>query len=341
MSLTPRQKQILGLLTREFILTAEPVSSSTLEGKLGNLCSSATIRSEMAELEKRGFLQRPHIASGRVPSHQGYRYYVDHLMNKEELSLEEQYTIKLELNKRIYQIDQLLDKTLDLISHHTKELSILVPPNFKNIVIKDIHLISINPYSILIVIVTTTGLVINKIIENPTSVSESEIEVVLNFLKERLEGITADKIDNSLLEGQEKIAGKHLLKPLVDEIKKSLFSEMEKKVLWVGTQNLMSKPEFRNVDKIKTLLDMLDNHQFAELIDNKEPANEVRVTIGQEHKLKEFYDCSIITAYYRVEGEVVGNLGILGPTRMHYGKMVPLISFIAKSFSKMLNRLNC
>ncbi|MEQ8172769.1 MAG: HrcA family transcriptional regulator, partial [Candidatus Eremiobacterota bacterium] len=94
-------------------------------------------------------------------------------------------------------------------------------------------------------------------------------------------------------------------------------------------------------DKIKTLLDMLDNHEFAELINKKEPANEVNVTIGQEHKLKEFYDCSIITSYYRVEGEVVGTLGIIGPTRMHYGKMVPLISFIAKSFSKMLNRLNC
>jgi heat-inducible transcriptional repressor len=236
----------------------------------------------------------------------------------------------------------LLDKTLYLISHLTNHLSILVPPNFRSIVIKDIHLIAINPYSILIVIVTTTGLVINRIIENLSSISESDIEISSNFLKEKLEGVTVDKIDYSILEGEDKLANKHLTKALVDEIKKSLLSEMERKVLWVGTKNLLSKPEFKNVDKIKTLLDMLDNNGFIDLLNSPldTPKDEVRITIGQEHKLKEFYDCSIITAYYKVAGEVGGNLGILGPTRMHYSKMVPLISFIAKNFSKMLSRLN-
>jgi len=110
--------------------------------------------------------------------------------------------------------------------------------------------------------------------------------------------------------------------------------------MWIGTQNLMSKPEFKNVDKIRALLDILEHRDFADLITRSLGKEDVTVTIGEEHKIKEFYDCSIIKAYYKVSGEIVGNLGILGPTRMHYAKMVPLISYIAGSFSSMLNRLN-
>ena len=344
MSLTERQNKILGELVREFILTADSVSSGSLEKKLGNLCSSATIRNEMAELEAKGYLQRPHVSSGRVPTNQAYRHYVDRLMDRETLSLEEQYTIKQELNKRIYQVDQLLDKALYLIAQLSHQVSVVVPPQLKKITIRDIRLIQINPYSVLIVVVTTTGLVINRVIENPSTISEDELEKISNFLKEKLRGVTFDRLNSSLLEGEDKLSRSQVVKVLIDEIRTAILPEVKTEVRWLGTQNLLSKPEFKDVDKLKDLLDFLEaNYEFMDTAVSNSPDGKetVTVTIGKEHKYKEMYDCSLITAYYSVTGEVVGKLGILGPTRMHYSRVVPLVSFIANSFSKILNRINC
>jgi len=341
MSLTPRQNRILAELVREFILTADSVSSGVLEKKLGNLCSSATIRNEMVELETKGYLQRLHVSSGRIPTNQAYRYYVDYLMDKEEISLEEQYTIKQEMNKRIYQVDQLLDKALYLIAHLSHQMSILVPPNLQKVSIKDIRLIMLNPYSILIVIVTTTGLVINRVIENPLSISEDDLERISNFLKEKLRDINFGRLESSIVDGEDKLFRSYV-QSLIEEIRRAVLLEVKSEVKWLGTRNLLSKPEFKDVDKLRELLDFLeDNRTFIETDNNIIKTGEVSVTIGQEHKYKEMYDCSLITAYYSVAGEVVGKMGILGPTRMHYSRVVPLVSFIASSFTTMLNRINC
>jgi len=341
MELNERMKTILSAVVHRYITTAEPVSSSVIAEKYNLNLSTATIRHEMYLLEKYDYLWQPHISSGRIPTDEGYRFYVDNLMIKNYLKENEKREI-IQIYKKSKELEETMKMTSQLLSKLTNNIGVVLAPIISNDIVKSVQLISIGSNRILTIIVTDTGLVYQKIIRVSGEITKDKLNYISNFINNKLEEKDASiaNLYNMLTEELEEIVS---FQERINYLHKFLeecfeFKYSENKVYLDGRMNLMKHPEFKEVDKLNYILSLIEEENIlAETIRRYLGFRKTKIIIGKESKLREMQNCSLITSEYNIKGKPVGVIGILGPTRMDYPRMVSIAEYISDKLSEILS----
>ncbi len=339
MEMDERKILILQAIINDYINTAEPVGSRTIARKHNLGISSATIRNEMADLEEMGYIEQLHTSSGRKPSDKGYRLYVDKLMKKTELSPEEKYIIKTQLlDAAIYEIDKIMKQATVLLSELTKLTCIVKAPSTRKACVKSIQLISISSSNILSVIVTDSGIIKSNVINVSKTVSDSSLLAINNILNAKLRNLTIDEINLTVINDLKKsLAGfEDIFNEIISVIYEGLNSEDSEEVYLEGASNIFNYPEFKDIDKAREFMSLLDHKsQVLSLMKNKDGFS---ISIGAENYLQQAKEISIISAEYSIGGRSLGSIGVIGPTRMPYSKVISIISKIVEEISENITR---
>lgn len=338
MQMDERKRKILRAIVLDYIATAEPIGSRTIARKFDLGVSSATIRNEMADLEDLGLIEQPYTSAGRIPSDAGYRYFVDCLMDPQELSEEHKETIERENTKRIHEIQEVISHTSKLLSELTSLTSIVLGPHKGKSTFGKMHFLPYQPGQVIMVIVKENGVVENHIIEVGENVSAEELQHVAGVFNEKMRGYSLGQVKRSLLhEIYSELSRQRLLIDNTLDMLRTILDDHdgEERVYLGGTLNMLNQPEFKDLAKVKTLFRVFEENQSLRKL--LHPYHEgLNVTIGGENMLKEFRDCSLISATYKVNGITIGAVGVLGPTRMDYAKVISIVDCMTSSLTAVL-----
>ncbi len=328
--LDDRKKRILQAIVDEYIATAEPVSSGAITQNYDLDFSSATIRNEMAELEKRGYLDKPHTSSGRVPSAKGYRFYVDELLKDDNISVEEIKYIQSKLSQKVNEIEELTKVATTTLSEITHYTSVAVGPKTKLQLIEEIKFVLLGSRMLMAVIVTDRGLVKETIIKFEKDITESQVETINNLFRNKLTGKPLDRIDKPMEEYlmAELNYSIDVIKPIIEQINKIV--EEEEQIYLEGTNQAFELPEFKSLNVAKNFINLLDTKEVMVDILNSGFAKDINVYIGDETDNEELKDFSIVTFKHKVGGKDLGTIGIIGPKRMDYSKVISVMKYLSK-----------
>jgi len=337
-----RKEKVLKAIIQEHILTAEPVGSRTLARKYDFDFSPATIRNEMADLEEMGLLEQPHTSAGRIPSDKGYRFYVDRLM---EGKLEKPVSLKKylkELSRQKSGLEDIMSEMARLLSGMVKYTAIVSEPGFAESKISRLELLPISKRKLLLIVITSNGLVNNKVINLESKLTEEELDDLNRILSKRLTGKKIQEITESFLQKLEEELKRRLnytariIKRLEEEITGILAKE-EMKIYLDGTSYILEQPEFNDLKSLKKILKVLDRkEELRRLVADLE--DELEVKIGTENKLQEMQNCSLVVATYKLQGGGTGRVGVIGPTRMEYPRVISSVDLTAELISKIISR---
>ena len=335
--LNDRKKLILQAVIEEYINTAEPVSSGTLVEKYGLEFSSATIRNDMADLEKEGYLEKPHTSAGRIPSVKGYRFYVDELLNDENISLDEIQYIKTQLETKVNEMEDLTKITTNTISDITHYATVAIGPNSNNNLIKDIKFILLGERMLMAVILTENGAIKETIIKYDEDINQNQVDGLNYTFNNKLRGKPLEKIDKPM---EEYILSTmsdqvNVIKPIIGQLNKAI--EESDKIYLKGANNVFDFPEFEKIDTAKNFLSILDTKEQMLEVLNSGFAKDINVYIGEENEKEELKDLSIVTFKHTVAGKDLGTIGIIGPKRMNYSKVISIMKYISKRLNENLN----
>ncbi|MFQ9296944.1 MAG: heat-inducible transcriptional repressor HrcA [Clostridia bacterium] len=332
--LDDRKKKVLQAIVEEYINTAEPVSSNALISKYGLECSSATIRNEMADLEKKGLLDKMHTSSGRVPSAKGYRYYVDELLKDDNISLEEVKYISDKLETKVNEIEDLTKITANTISEITHYTTVTIGPKTDEQIIKEIKFVLLGSRMILAVIMTDTGMVKETIIKFDEDVNEKQVETINYMFNNKLKGKPIETINQPLEEYlyNEMKGMVGVIKPIITQIKKVLFEENE--IHLQGARKELDLPEFNSLQVAKNFMNILDEKELIADMLNSGFAEDINVYIGGEDEKEQLKDFSVVTFKHKIGNKDMGTIGIIGPKRMDYSKVISVMKYISKKLNE-------
>lgn len=337
--LTERQRMILNAIVDDYIRSAEPVGSRSISKRGDVGFSPATIRNEMADLEELGFLEQPHTSAGRIPSTKGYRYYVDHLVKLNELNETDMNQARSFFSEKMIQMEQVIQHAAMILSNLTNYTSILLGPEMFSNSLKHFNLVPLDDKSAVAIIVTNTGHVENRTITIPPGIRMDEMEKIVNILNAKLIGIPLVRLKSKLYAevGQELERYVDHCEEVLGILDSALTNDDEQRIFLSGTTNMLTQPEFKDVDKVKTILDLLDQTPAVMKMISAAPSG-IQVRIGTENDHEAIANCSLITATYQLDGKSLGTIGILGPTRMEYGKVISLLDVISKDLALIMGR---
>ncbi len=338
MELDSRKKQILAAIVDNYIKTAEPVGSVTIAKNYGIHLSSATIRNEMADLESMGYLDKPHTSAGRIPSSLGYRLYVEHLMNKYSLTKEETQILKKVMQDKINGFDDIVFHASDALSAMTNYITVATACEQRGDKIESFEIIPIG-YSKALLVVTIDDGKVKSAGLNTENMSPEYIALISRVLSAKFEG--RSPFD---LEERERRELQSLLNDvpgLYREILDNLYDWLRprKKVHLGGMVNIFNHPEYRDFEKAKKLLGFVEKGENVNSIMSDDGAK-IKITIGDENVHEELKNCSVVIAHYNLGGKIEGDIGIIGPCRMYYSKVVSSLSAatnaLCEAFGKLL-----
>jgi heat-inducible transcriptional repressor len=336
-NLSDREKQVLFNLVNHYIQNADPVGSRVIANRFAMGLSSATIRNTLQDLEELGLVEQPHTSAGRRPTDEGYRFYVDYLLKPEKLTAREQKLIKEILVKQGRGINEMLGQTARLLGEVTHQLGVSVAPRFESGRLKNIHLISLAEDRIMVVVVLKSGLARSLVLEVQAKIDDSELYAVEAALNEKLAGLTLAEIRDSLSDRLESISGHGRLIKLVIDSRDKIWTDNTPAGLHIaGADHLLTMPEFADRERLGQLLKMLEDGKILQEFISSDDQEGLLITIGKENRFDEIMKCSMVTATYRV-GNVTGKIGIIGPTRMPYSKLVSVVEYTARSITEVIS----
>lgn len=331
--LSERKKKILQAIVEEYVETAEPVSSGSLLKKNDLNISSATIRNEMAELEQAGLLDKPHTSAGRVPSPQGYRFYVDQLLKEDKISFEEIEYIKSKLESRAVELEEvtkIVTNTLAEVTHYT---SLAIGPDNAQQIISEIKFVLLGSRILMAIILTENGLIKETMIKFEEDITESQVQSINLIFNAKLKGMPLSEITKPM---EEYIISEmkneiNIIKSIIEQINKAIIECQN--IYLKGAKNILDMPEFNEVDKAKSFLDIVDKKEFLKNLEQEESVKDINVYIGDENGNEKLKDYSIVTFKHVVNGKNLGTIGIIGPTRMDYSKVISIMKYINKELN--------
>lgn len=332
--LDERKKEILQAVIDEYINTAEPVSSATLVKKYGLDYSSATVRNELAELENIGYLDKPHTSAGRVPSEKGYRFYVDELLNEEDISIEEIKYIQSKLSTKVNEIQDLTKIATSTLSEITHYTTVAIGPKTERQIIEEIKFVLLGTRMLMVVIMTDTGLVKETIIKYDDDINQSQVDTLNNLFNSKLKGKPLSKIDKPMEEYilAEITYSIDVIKPIIEQINKII--EDQDSVYLEGANKAFDLPEFRSLELVKNFVNVLDEKDIMVDMLNSGIAKDINVYIGKENDNDKLKDFSIVTFKHSVGDKELGTIGIIGPKRMDYSKVISVMKYISKKMKE-------
>lgn len=339
MEMDERKIRILQAIINDYINTAEPVGSRTIAKKYNLGISSATIRNEMADLEEMGYLEQLHTSSGRKPSDKGYRLYVDKLMQVSRLTQEEEDIIKSQLlNAALFEVDKIVKQATQLLSELSKLTCIVKAPSASKSYIRSIQLINVDASNVLSVIITDTGLIKHTLIRVKRPVSTDMLSKITTLLNARLKNLTIEEINLSVINTikNDLVNHEEIFDAIIPALYESLSSAETSEVYLEGAANMFSYPEYNDIDKAREFMYLLDNKENIEGLLNS--TNEISIKIGEENFVEGAKDLSIISGTYSLAGRPLGAIGVIGPTRMPYSKIVSLLTMVVKEINDTLKQ---
>lgn len=341
MPMDERKKKVLLAIIQDYIATAEPVGSRTIARKYDLGVSPATIRNEMADLEELGYIEQPHTSAGRIPSDLGYRYYVDWLMEKEKLKPYEEEYIHQVFSQKMEQIEGVIKQASEILSQISNYTAIILGPQLGKRTFRRIELLPLVRGKALMITIINSRFIQHHIIDIPESITNLDLERISMVLNGKLHGYALEQVKKATMkEIYEELARyKNILSNILDMIEHLNYEHSTEKVYLGGTLNIFNQPEFKDIDKVKNLLSVLEKDEI--LIDLLEANDKVglSIKIGGENKHQGISNCSLITSTYQVNDEIIGSIGILGPTRMPYSKAVSLVECVTVHLSRALEKL--
>ena len=338
MELDARKLQILRAVIDEYILSAAPVGSRSVSKRSGLNLSSATIRNEMADLEEMGYLEQPHTSAGRIPSDRGYRVYVDGLMHRSNLTEDEIGFIRSHYSRRIGELEAVMQQTAAALSEATQYTAVVMRPELNFSRLKHMQLVPLAEGRALLVVVTDTGYSKDCIVSVPERFTPMQLEQLSHLLTERLSGVRMDRVPELL---KTELSGifaerQEFLSSVIASLEQEMASKSGKVTL-SGATKMLHYPEYSDVTKARTFLAAVEGRDNLYGMLKKASPLEFTFTIGSENELEPLQDCSVVTATYRIGGMPVGTMGVIGPTRMNYGKVVSVLEFMSRSLSEILS----
>ena len=337
MAIDERKIKILQAIINDYIVTGEPVGSRTIAKKYDLGVGSATIRNEMADLEEMGYLEQPHTSAGRIPSSKGYRLYVDKLMETQKLSKDEELRIKEYLiNSAMQEVDTILKEACVLLSELTNLTCIVQTPSMKRSYIKSLQLIKIDETNLISVIVTDSGVIKNHRIKVKNAPSNDELSRINEVLNSKLKNLTIEALNFAAINGlkNELVGFDDLFNAMLPALYESLNNNSKSELVVLGTINLFNYPEYNDIEKAKEVLQLISNKDCV--IELLETSGDMSIKIGDENYIPEAKDCSVITAEYSLGGRPIGSIGLIGPQRINYSKVVSIMAQVIKELNKSL-----
>ena len=327
MELDERKIKILNSIIQTYLITGEPVGSRTISKYTDLNLSSATIRNEMSDLEDLGYIIQPHTSAGRIPSDKGYRFYVDNLMKEKIAEVDEMKDVLIE---KADKLDQLLKHVAKLLAKNTNYATMISAPQYKRNTLKFIQLSRVSDRQLLVVVMLEGNLIKNRLIEVDEQVDEDEAAKLNILLNTFLQGLNLQEINMELIQRMKAQAEGygHIISNIIDVVAVLIQEEDDLEIYTSGTTNLLKYPELGDRDKATELLyTMEEKKALTELIvdyqdSNNENRNPIQIYIGSESPVSTMKDCSIVTATYELDEGVQGTIGIIGPKRMDYKKVV-------------------
>ena len=339
--LDPRKKRILQAIIQEHIISASPIGSRKLAKKYNLDVSPATIRNEMADLEDLGYLEQPHTSAGRVPSDQGYRYYVDQLVSREKNKTPDVIEDVEDIYQELQDVQDIISGMAKMLSNMTHYTAMVSEPKSQVSRLKKVEIMQLADNSLLLVLVTDTGMVNNKIINLDQNLSAKKISYINNFLSDKLEEKLLINLDSNFLNEIEKELLSRI--DLSVDLFKQFYNEFEGafepggvKVYLGGTSYILEQPEFNDLEKVKKMLKLLDQEEMLNKIINSISGTDLEIKIGQENEVEDIKNCSIVVATYYISNRAVGKIGVIGPTRMEYPRVISSVDVISDILGNLI-----
>lgn len=334
--LTNRQIVIFKTIVDEFTRTAEPVGSKTLMSMLAIPCSSATIRNEMAELENQGLLEKTHTSSGRIPSSAGYRYYVENLMEK-ELDEGVKNSLQKVFKERHYSMDEIVQRSCEILSQMTSLTSVVLGPDSKCQRLQHIQLVPISERSAVAIFITDHGHTENKTFQFDEKVSVDDIQNCCTILNEKLTGTPIASVVERMQEIQPLLEA-HITRHevLFQAFVNAFMRFASDNVYCSGQSNMLYQPEFADIEKLKQLMNMLEDSSVWRQLANHD--GDLMVRIGSDvsdNEMLQLNDVAVVASKFKINDEEEGQLMIVGPTRMQYNRVVALMEYMSRVIEQM------
>lgn len=344
-----RSREMLALLIKTHIATGEPVGSRTISKLTREGLSPATVRNIIADLEDTGYLEQPHTSAGRVPSDKGYRFYVDHILEQTGLPESDETTIQFELlgermGSNRPSADQLMSRASHLLSLFSESVGIVISPNIAYDIIKHIGFVRIGDGRILVITVSRAGLVQDRLVRIDEDLTQDELHRTANYVNANFSGMSLVAIRTELLKrlSEEKALYDRLLQNAIMLCERGLSEneQTEPDVFVEGASNIVAKPDFGDLEKIRDLLRVFEEKSRLVKILNEcvgqifeQP---VAIRIGAENSLPSLRGCAVITSHYSYGDQIIGSLGVVGPVRMEYARTIGVVNYIARLLEQAL-----
>ena len=338
--LNERKKKILQIIIEYYISSAEPVGSRTIASKYDLGLSPATIRNEMSDLELLGYLEQPHTSAGRIPSAQAYRFYVDALIEPGTLTDNDMALIDGWYNERRRNIDDIFQSTAKILSRMTQNVSMVLTNQQTIANFCYLKFLPLDSQHAILCIVADDGSIDTNVVDIPLGMSSEEMDYLAGKMSKLLEDRNLSDISVEILQNvhTDVVEDKLIFSSLLQAVRKMTGRRQEQKVFLGGTKQLLNQPEFRDVERVRNLLGILEEEKvLKDLLQGGEDSG-LKVTIGSENKFTGIQDCSMVQATYRLNGQIVGTMAVLGPTRMEYGKVISVMDYLHKYLKTILDK---
>ena len=341
MELDERKKKILQAVIRNYLETGEPVGSRTISKYTDLNLSSATIRNEMADLEEMGYILQPHTSAGRIPSDKGYRLYVDTMMEEKEREVVE---MKEMLVERQDKMETLLKQVARVLAQNTQYATMISAPQTKRNKLKFIQLSRVEANQVLAVIVTEGNIIKNNILPVDEELNDETLLKLNILLNTHLNGLSIDEISLGMISAMKQQAGIHsdIVSEVIDAVAEAIRAEEDLEIYTSGTNNIFRYPELADQKKASELINTFEEKQLLGelLLDNQTEGENtgIQVYIGEETSVQSMRDCSVVTATYELGDGMKGTIGIVGPKRMDYDKVVGTLRTIQTQLDELYRK---
>jgi heat-inducible transcriptional repressor len=333
-TLSSRQKAVLKLIIEEYIRTAEPIGSRTLSKKLD--VSPATIRNEMADLEDEGYIEKTHTSSGRIPSDKGYHYYIEQIVSDADYAKSFEELDELFQNKNLKR-DEAIKHAVNLLSQLTNYTTIALGPASYGSKIKKIEFVPLSENSAILIVITSSGHVESKNLSLPVNTTVEDFKRVIEILNEILYdcpiGQVSEKLHYEI--NTDRIKDLMIYNQSIIDVFLEAFTKFTKSRQYLSGKNkMLYQPEFNDINRMRELLTFFEQNDIFKLVENTQEHG-LTVRIGKENKISAMRDCTMISVPYQLDGEEGGTIAIVGPTRMEYQKVIPLVKYLAAHMAKL------
>jgi heat-inducible transcriptional repressor len=334
--LTPRQQLILGLVVREYISTAQPVGSKTVES-YGLGVSSATIRNEMAVLDERGYLYQPHTSAGRVPTEDGYRYFVERLMRESQLPLDQRRTIRHQFHQVGVDLEQWMRLGASVLARTSQSAAVITSPRTEQCHLRHLDLISVHETLVMLIIVLEGGMVRQQMLTLDEAMSQDTLTQMSNRLNDLCVGASAQRVAACRFQLG---AMEQEILDVVVQVMKSVDEQIGLHLYRDGLVNILHQPEFAMPESARQVVRLMEDRTTLEaMLTEMLEVGGVQVVIGGEGRWNELKECSLVVSPYGVTGAAMGALGVMGPMRMPYSRAISTVRYVADLMSDLFRDL--